>query len=103
MEEVVPHAVDHGGRDLGTARPVEVGHRMAAVLPAERGKLLADDLYWRYVRHSGNKRWSQRRNILASSVASPQTSARPAANSMTDTVVHDALPDSVRRFVGVVR
>jgi hypothetical protein len=59
MEKVVPHAVDDDGRDLGAAWPVEVGHGKAAVLPAERGKLLADDVYWRNVRHSGSNGVSQ--------------------------------------------
>jgi hypothetical protein len=47
MEKVVSHAVDDDGRDLGAAWSVEVRDGMAAVLAAERGKLIADDLYWR--------------------------------------------------------
>jgi hypothetical protein len=62
MEKVILHAVDDDGRDLGAAWSVEVGHGMAAVLPAERGKLVADDVYWRHVRHSGSDGMSQRRN-----------------------------------------
>ena len=61
MEEVVSHAVGDDGRDLGAAWSVEVRHGMAAVLPVERGKLIADDVYWRDVRHSGSNRLSQRR------------------------------------------
>ena len=68
MEEVVSHPVGDDGRDLGAAWSVEVRHGMAAVLPAERGKLIADDVYWRDVRHSGSNRLSQRTEILASSV-----------------------------------
>ena len=61
MEEVVAHAVDDDCGDLGAAWPVEVRHGMAAVLAAERGKLIADDVYWRHVRHSGSNGLSQRR------------------------------------------
>jgi hypothetical protein len=64
-EEVVSHAVSDDGRDLGAAWSVEVRHRMAAVLPAERGKLIADDVYWRYVRQSGSNRLSHEGAIIA--------------------------------------
>ena len=38
MKQVVGHGLDHDGRDLGSARPVEIGGRMALVNPLERGE-----------------------------------------------------------------
>ena len=58
MEEVVAHPVDDDGRDLGAAWPVEVGHGMAAVLAAERGKLIADHVHCRHVRRRRSNRVS---------------------------------------------
>ena len=66
MEEVIAHAVDDDCGDLGTTWSVEVRHGMAAVLAAERGKLIADDVYWRHVRRTRINRWSHVRTFRLS-------------------------------------
>jgi hypothetical protein len=48
MNEIVAHAIDDQGRDLGTAWAVEVRHGMTTMLAAERGKLIADGVHGRH-------------------------------------------------------
>jgi hypothetical protein len=58
MNEIVAHAVDDEGGDLSTAGSVEVGHGMALVLAAERGKLIADGVHGRHERCTRSNRVS---------------------------------------------